>query len=196
MSLTKKQRAWIVRLLPAALPMIVAIASGVWLWGQTRPYESSDYADVTWDVGGLPSMFSCSVVDSSGTPVPKVAVAFLSNSGWTEPVLTDERGYAKVWAEESDVEGIRIDRVQIMNRTYAYWLGTPNVRRGLRVKIVVKGSPFLSGRAVPEAGRGRTAGCPAAPAQIPASGTTAPGSYLRSDAQSLCRIRMVDSRSR
>ena len=40
--------------------------------------------------------------------------------------------------------------------------------------------------------RGRDAGCPAPPAQIPACGTTAPGSCLRSDAQARRRIWMRD----
>jgi len=38
-------------------------------------------------------------------------------------------------------------------------------------------------------GRGRNAGYPAPPAQIPACGTTAPGSCLRSDAQALIQVR-------
>jgi len=54
--------------------------------------------------------------------------------------------------------------------------------------------PPLMGRL--DSGHGRTAGCPAAPAQIPASGTTAPGSCLRSDAQSLRRVRVIDTRTR
>ena len=46
------------------------------------------------------------------------------------------------------------------------------------------------------AGRGRAAGCPAPPAQIPACGTTALGSYLRSNAQALIGIQVADSRTR
>ena len=41
--------------------------------------------------------------------------------------------------------------------------------------------------------RGRDAGYPAPPAQIPACGTTAPGSCLGSDAEALIRVRMHDS---
>jgi hypothetical protein len=36
--------------------------------------------------------------------------------------------------------------------------------------------------------RGRDTGCPAPPAQIPACGTTAPGSCLGSDAETLIRV--------
>ena len=36
--------------------------------------------------------------------------------------------------------------------------------------------------------RGRDAGCPAPPAQIPACGTTAPGSCIGSDAEAFIRI--------
>ena len=42
-------------------------------------------------------------------------------------------------------------------------------------------------------GRGRNAGFPAPPAQIPACGITAPGSCLGSDAEALVRVRMHNS---
>ena len=58
-----------------------------------------------------------------------------------------------------------------------------------------RGGRVGSGAASPlGGGRGRAAGYPAPPAQIPACGTIALGSYLGSDAQTLVRIRMDNMR--
>jgi hypothetical protein len=56
-------------------------------------------------------------------------------------------------------------------------------------------SAVMALRAMPGAHRGRNAGCPAPPAQIPACGITAPGSCLGSDAEALVRVRVYDAHS-
>lgn len=141
--LTKKKMFWVGWLPPAALIALCLTAFCAWYWKQTSQYESSAYADVSWSIGGRPYIFSCTVLDAEDNPVPNVSVSFLSNSGWTPSGgATDAQGCIEVRSGEYDVQGIRVNGKQIMNRPSAYWLNEPDVSRGLKVMIVLK-EPLL-----------------------------------------------------
>lgn len=129
----------LLRLLAGAGAVLALAAVLVVFWAMhTRPRESSAYADVQWNKGGRPFEITFVVVDSEERPVPDVEVRFRSNSGWLAG-RTDQSGVLTLECGEPDVSEMSVDGVAVMTRPYAYWLGSPTVRDGLQVTIVLKG---------------------------------------------------------
>jgi hypothetical protein len=140
-----RQGSWLIRGYVALCVLTLAGAAlrpSYWLWAVTRPYESSDLADVSWEPGGEPGVVTFTIVDALGRPMPGVSADTNSFSGWTGRLaVTDANGMARISPGESEVIGLRVRGVEVMNRDDldSYIMGlTPSVGRGLRVKVRVK----------------------------------------------------------
>lgn len=120
--------------------VMVIFASGIWIWSVTRPYESSNFADVSWKVGGAKHVATIHVLDVTGQPLQGIYANTKSNSGWSSSqALTDAQGVVKIEPGESDVIGVEVGGVQVMSRDLlGIGLLAPSVRNGLEIEIRIK----------------------------------------------------------
>jgi hypothetical protein len=130
----RRRRAIMVAVLLAPL-----LAGGVMFYRQVRPYESTEFATVSWQTGGEPFQASVTVIDPSGAPVVGTDV-WLSNNSGGNVATTDARGHAVLLLDEADMLSMHVNRQRVVHRPLAYHLGTPNVKNGLVVRIELKPS--------------------------------------------------------
>jgi hypothetical protein len=125
------------RLLVAAGITVVGICvSGFayrdWAWN-----ERTRQGWIKLRPGGVPLRATFFVHNNSGRGLSGVDVDILNNSGWNGPKKTDEKGYAVLDLGELDVQKVVAGRIT-MRRDNAYWLGSPHVRNGVMIDVLLR----------------------------------------------------------
>jgi hypothetical protein len=87
--------------------------------------------------GGVPLRAIFFVHDNTGRGLSGVDVDILNNSGWNGPKKTDEKGYAVIDLGELDVQKVVAGQIT-MRRDKAYWLGSPHVRNGVTIDVLIR----------------------------------------------------------
>jgi hypothetical protein len=116
---------------------VLATASGLWLWTHVRAYENTSFAQVSLRTGGRPLEAVVVVTDRQGRPVPSAPVKIDNTSGGDD-ATTDAAGRAVLKMGEPEVEGVEVLGRRVLDRPYAWYLETPNVRHGLRIEVRLK----------------------------------------------------------
>src|SRR4051812_22855068 len=96
----RRKRSIVVTVLAAPL-----LVGAVLLYRQVRPYESTEFATVSWRAGGEPLQASVTVVDPNDAPVVGAEVELGNNSGGNS-ATTDANGCAVLDLGETDMESM------------------------------------------------------------------------------------------
>jgi hypothetical protein len=130
------------------LALMICLPAGGW-WCLTRPYRSTEAADVCWEAGGEPGVVTFTVVDANGRPMPGIHANTASFSGWTSTRdVTDATGVLRLRPGELEVIAIKVEDVNLLeSRDLAVdMLTAPSVANGLLIKVRVKDPSQLQAR--------------------------------------------------
>jgi len=123
----------IIRWTLAALLLLVGYA----LYGQLRSSESHRLANVSWQRSGRRMQAQIMVVDANDQPVAGANVNIDNDSGGNS-TDTDSQGVAVIQLGESEMKGVDLNGVRIVNRPLASYIGWPNVDKGIVMTIKLK----------------------------------------------------------
>ena len=120
----------------SAAILSVGVVSGCVLYRQERSYESSTVAETWWRAGmkspGVEGNWArVTVFDDKWRPVPGAKINVENVAGGNE-ATTDANGVAMVgFLNEGTISALYVNGSRVVDRPYAYFLGTPNVATGL-----------------------------------------------------------------
>ena len=122
-----------------ALGLVVLGAIGAVYYAHAKSWESSEAAYTSWHNRGTPGEIRVVVRDRAGNPVRGATVSISNNSGGDGGPPTDAAGVTVIRPGEADVEAMWINGHQIIDRPYAYHLGSPEMGpNGLVVDVQMK----------------------------------------------------------
>jgi hypothetical protein len=125
------------RLLVAVF-VVVVVLPALFIHRHTKSWENSAAAYTSWHAGGGTGQLLVRVRDRGGRPVAGAEVSLLNNSGG-DGGTTDAGGVALIYPGEGDIERMSVNGQRVIDRPYAYHLGTPVMsREGLIVDVVLK----------------------------------------------------------
>jgi hypothetical protein len=127
---------------PARNILLIAFATILLLFSygfytQRRSHESSEFATVSWTVGGKPMEARVTIVDADRDPAP-VGWVRIDNDSGGGGAQTDSQGVAVIKLAEPEMLGIVVNDVRVVDRHSLDWLGAPDVSKGLIINVKLK----------------------------------------------------------